>query len=55
MSRETEFEEVGVEVAYDGDVVGQIGARFKSEEDREGIERHRLAMHPGVELEGFER
>lgn len=55
MSREAEFEKVGVDVTYDGDVVGQIGAGFKGEEDREGIERHSLALHPGVELEGLER
>lgn len=55
MRRKPEFEKVGVDVAYKVDVVGQIAARFKSEEDREGVERHSLALHPGVELECFER
>lgn len=56
MRRETELEKVRMEVAYDVDiVVGQTGAGFKSVESREGIVRHRLALHTGIELEGFER
>lgn len=49
VSRETEFENVGVEMAYDGNV---IGARFKSQDYRKSVQP---ASQPRVVFEGFER
>lgn len=52
MGLEAEFQEMGVEVTDQGKVL-QMGTRFESEEDREGVEGEGQAVHLGVKLECF--